>query len=112
MSWTRWLARWGARPAVLHLHDGHARPAALLRDGPYARDPGLGPSATVLTIHNLAFHGWVPPDRVWLLGLDRGPLDARQRGSPPGLLVDAGVDLLRAGIERADLVNTVSPTFA
>jgi starch synthase len=97
---------------VLHLHDWHACPAVLLRSGPYRSDPGLGPAATLLTLHNLAFHGWVPADRVWLLGLDRGPLGGVPGGWPEGLAVEPGVDLLRAGIERAHLVNTVSPTFA
>lgn len=97
---------------VLHLHDWHSAPATLLRDGPYRGDRRLGPAATLLTIHNLAYRGWVPADRLWQLGLDRGPLDADSGGWPPGIHGGDGVDLLRAGIERADLVNTVSPTFA
>ena len=52
-----------------------------------------------LTIHNLAYHGWTPRDRVAQLGLG---------GDPP--VGDAwGIDLLREGIRRAELVNTVSP---
>jgi starch synthase len=97
---------------ILHLHDWHACPAILLRDGPYRGDTALGPAATLLTLHNLAFHGWTPADRVWLLGLDRSPSGGAPGRWPEGLAVDPGVDLLRAGIERADLVNTVSPTFA
>src|SRR4051794_24068162 len=65
--------RAGGGTDILHLHDWHAGPALLLRDGPYATDAALGPAATLLTIHNLAYHGWVPPDRLWLLGLDRPP---------------------------------------
>ena len=104
---------------VLHLHDWHAAPALLLRDGPYDADPVVARAATLLTIHNLAYHGWTPPDNVWMLGLDHfvspsaGPGVAAIGGHwPTGLAADRGVDLLRAGIERADLVNTVSPTFA
>jgi starch synthase len=86
----------GRRPDVLHLHDWHAAPA--VRYVPAASGP-----ATLLTIHNLAYHGWTPLDRVpelgseWIAGLAR---DAH------------GVDLLGAGIAEADLVNTVSPGFA
>jgi len=97
---------------ILHLHDWHTGPALLLRDGPYSGDARLGPAAALLTIHNLAYHGWVPPDRVWLLGLDRPALGSAPGHRPARLAPDGGIDLLRAGIERAELVNTVSPTFA
>jgi starch synthase len=87
---------------LIHLHDWHAAPALLLRDGPYRGDPSLGSAAVLFTIHNLAFHGYVPADRVWSLGL----------GGPSEIASGAGIDLLRAAIQHAELVNTVSPTFA
>jgi starch synthase len=95
----------GDRPVdVLHLHDWHATPALLDRDGRLAGDPVIGRSAMLLTAHNLAYHGWVPRGELALLGLAPGDglvaLDA------------AGIDLLWDGIERAELVNTVSPGFA
>jgi starch synthase len=90
------------RPDVLHLHDWHAVPALLHRDGELGGDPWLARAAVVLSIHNLAYHGWTPADRVPELGLGPGAM-------PPGA---DGLDLLRSGIERADLVNTVSPGFA
>ena len=86
----------GRPPDVLHLHDWHAAPAVR-----YASAAG-GP-ATILTVHNLAYHGWTSRDRVpelgreWAVSLGRAEL---------------GIDLLRAGIRLADLVNTVSPGFA
>jgi starch synthase len=86
---------------VLHLHDWHAAPAAMFRDGPYRDDAVLGRSAVLLTVHNLAYHGWVPPERVRELGLAAG-------AGPDG----GGLDLLRDVIGRAELVNTVSPGFA
>jgi len=81
---------------LLHLHDWHTGPALLLRDGPLAGAPEIDGMASLLTLHNLAYHGWVPPDRVWELGISGA----------------GGIDLLREGIERAELVNTVSPGFA
>jgi starch synthase len=87
---------------VIALHDWHAAPAALLRDLAYASDPVIGPAAITLTLHNLAYHGWTPRARVGDLGLGADP--------PAG---DAwGIDLLREGIIRAEMVNTVSPTYA
>ena len=89
---------------VIHLHDWHAGPAAIQRDAWLADDPVIGRAAIAMTLHNLAYHGWT------------GREDLRQLGLVPGggvLPRDAdGVDLLREGIVRAEMVNTVSPGFA
>ena len=57
-----------------------------------------------MTLHNLAYHGWTGRDELRQLGLVPGggvlPADAD------------GVDLLREGIVRAEVANTVSPGFA
>ncbi|HSL97343.1 MAG TPA: glycogen/starch synthase [Candidatus Deferrimicrobiaceae bacterium] len=89
-------------PDLLHLHDWHAVPAALLRDGPLRDDPVIAPAAVVMTVHNLAYHGWTPAADVPNLGLG-------SRILRPGA---DGIDLLAAGIDAAELVNTVSPGFA
>jgi starch synthase len=89
-------------PDVIHIHDWHTVPALLLRDAVYRDEPAIGGAAFFLTVHNLAYHGWTPAAEVPELGVPRGTL-------PKGA---DGLDLLRAGIERADLVNTVSPGFA
>ena len=92
-----------SRPVdVVALHDWHACPAALLRDLAYADDPVIGPAAITLTLHNLAYHGWTPRARVGELGL----------GADPAAGDAWGIDLLREGILRAEMVNTVSPTYA
>jgi len=89
---------------ILHLHDWHSGPAAIQRDAWLADDPVLGRAAIVITLHNLAYHGWT------------GLAELPQLGLVPGggvLPIDAdGVDLLREGIVRADVANTVSPGFA
>jgi starch synthase len=88
----------GRPPDVIHIHDWHTVPALL--QAPAIGE--LGRAAFVLTIHNLAYHGWTPAGEVRDLGI-------------PGTTVPKGadgLDLLRTGIERADLVNTVSPGFA
>jgi starch synthase len=92
------------RVDILHLHDWHAVPALLARDRWYGDDPVIGPAAVLLTAHNLAYHGWTPRDRLDQLGLAPG------NGIVAGDA--AGLDLLWTGIERAELVNTVSPGFA
>jgi starch synthase len=89
---------------VLHLHDWHTGPAAIFRDARYDDDQILGRAAILITLHNLAYHGWTPRSSLSQLGLAPGD------GVVP--VAADGIDLLRAGIERAELVNTVSPGFA
>ena len=47
---------------VIHLHDWHSCPAAVYRDRPFGDDPVLKRAAIVLTLHNLAYHGWTPAE--------------------------------------------------
>ena len=99
------LRRDGVPLDVLHVHDWHTGPALLERArGEAAGDPFFTRMAVVLTLHNLAYHGWVPSAALGQLGLVPG--DPLASSNPFGL------DLLLAGIERADLANTVSPGFA
>ena len=64
----------GERPVdVLHLHDWHTGPAVIQRDAWLADDPVLGRAAIVVTLHNLAYHGWT----------DRSA-SSRQLGLAPG----------------------------
>ncbi len=92
----------GRPPDVVSIHDWHACPVALHRDVAYRNDPVIGRAAIALTIHNLAYHGWTPRARVPDLGL----------GAAAGIGDGWGIDLLREGIRRAEVVNTVSPRYA
>jgi starch synthase len=90
-----------ARPVdVIHGHDWQAGPALLSLRHRYRGDPLLARTTTMLTCHNLAYHGWTPRERAWQLDL------------PAAVGTPDGVDLLRAAIETADIVNTVSPNYA
>ena len=89
---------------VLHIHDWHACPTALFRDRWYRDDPVLGQAAIILTLHNLDYHGWTPLGSLGQLGLTRGDGVVARTAD--------GIDLLRAGIERSEIVNTVSPGYA
>jgi starch synthase len=99
------LRRDGTPLDVLHVHDWHTGPALLERArGEAAGDPFFRDMAVLVTIHNLAYHGWVGNDGLVQLGLRPGdPLVGANRD---------GIDLLLTAIDRSELANTVSPGFA
>ena len=94
----------GRRADLLHLHDWHATPALLFRDGPLAGDRALAALPVLLTLHNLAYHGRMAPDALAAFGLTPG-----NGVVPPGL---DRLDPLAEAVSRAELVNTVSPAYA
>jgi starch synthase len=90
-----------ARPVdIIHGHDWQAGPVLLSLRLRYGGDELLAGAATMLTCHNLAYHGWTPRTDAWQLDL------------PDSVGQPEGVDLLREAIGIADMVNTVSPTYA
>ena len=99
------LKRDGTPVDVLHVHDWHTGPALLERArGEAARDPFFRDMAVMVTLHNLAYHGWTGVDQLKQLGLKAGePL----AGPNPH-----GIDLLLTAIEGSEMANTVSPGFA
>jgi starch synthase len=88
-------------PKVVHAHDwqGGLTPAYLHYDG--GPRPG-----TILTIHNLAFQGHFPSTLLGALGLPPHAL------SIDGVEYFDGVGFLKAGLQFADRITTVSPTYA
>ncbi|WP_086470883.1 glycogen synthase GlgA [Devosia lucknowensis] len=91
----------GYRPQVIHAHDWQA--------GLVPAYVKYGPSATlktVMTVHNMAFQGTFGSD---IFGQLRLPPHAF---SVEGVEYYGGVGYLKAGVECADVVTTVSPTYA
>jgi starch synthase len=86
-------------PDVIHCHDWQAGlvPA-------YARYGG-GPK-TVITVHNLAFQGHFPASIFGTLGLPPKAFGIE------GVEYFGGVGFLKAGLQCADAITTVSPTYA
>ncbi len=89
------------RPDVLHAHDWQAALApAYLHYSDKPRPP------TILTIHNLAFQGKYPKSLLAELGLP-----------PHSFAIDGvefygGIGFLKAGLQFADRITTVSPSYA
>ena len=88
-------------PDIVHAHDWQAGLApAYLHYGGQPR-PG-----TVMTVHNLAYQGQFSPDMLAAFGL---PGEAY---SLHGVEYYGTISLLKAGLQFADRITTVSPTYA
>lgn len=88
-------------PSVVHAHDWHAAMACA-----FMADHAATDSASVFTVHNLAFQGLFPMHDWALLGL------ASRLMSPSGLEFHGQLSFMKAGLMFADRVTTVSPTYA
>ena len=96
--------RWpGYRPDAVHAHDWQAGLLpAYLRFG----EGETAPPPSVFTVHNLAFQGQFPSALLPSLGL---PWAAY---TPGGVEYYDSIGFLKAGLQLADRVTTVSPTYA
>ncbi len=93
-------------PQIIHCNDWQtALIPALLKNLYNVKDPYQN-IRTIFTIHNLAYQGIFPPEKFAKTGLD------------PRLFAENGLEfwgklnLMKAGILFADILNTVSPTYA
>lgn len=93
-------------PDLVHAHDWHAALLPAILEHAPLLPLGFAGLASVLTIHNVQFQGIGELDDVLrLAGLPQGL-------SRSYLAHDGRANLLRAGVGFADLVTTVSPTYA
>ncbi len=95
------------RPDLLHCHDWQAGLVPALVKGPYRRKAGVGKAKTVFTIHNLGYQGIFAPDKLRLTGLSMDEYFHME-----GLEYWGKISLLKAGMMYADMITTVSPTYA
>ncbi|QHQ34178.1 glycogen synthase GlgA [Algicella marina] len=88
------------RPELLHCHDWQAglAPQYLAQAG--SSCPSL------MTVHNIAFHGLSPPEKIDALKLDGGDFN------PGGYEFWGNISALKAGLTKATRLSTVSPTYA
>ena len=88
-------------PDIVHAHDWQAGLAPA-----YLHYGGQRRPATVMTVHNLAYQGQFSPDMLAAFGL---PGEAY---SLHGVEYYGTISLLKAGLQFADRITTVSPTYA
>ncbi|MCQ2241422.1 glycogen/starch synthase [Treponema sp.] len=92
-------------PDVIHCHDWSAclAPAILKHVCRYC---GFEKTASVLTIHNQGYQGQYSKDSFTSLGIDWGLYYGA------GFEHNGGINFLQAGVTSADMITTVSPTYA
>ncbi len=96
----------GFKPDVVHAHDWQTALASAYLKTWHWDDPVLGGAASFLTIHNIGYQGVYDAGHYDYTGLQWGNFTSDK-------FEDHGkVNFLKGGIYYADLVNTVSPTYA
>lgn len=92
-------------PDIFHCHDWGAAlvPYLLKRD---IKDPVFSSSSSILTVHNLGYQGIFPLSDTFLVRKNLSWQEARE------LEFDGALNFLKTGIMTADLLTTVSPTYA
>jgi starch synthase len=96
----------GFKPDVVHVHDWQTGliPAYLKRH--YASDPFYARTASILTVHNMAYQGNFPRAALGSIGFEDRDF------TPEGLEYYGQVSYLKAGLVFADSLTTVSPAYA
>ncbi|MBO8128724.1 MAG: glycogen synthase GlgA [Peptococcaceae bacterium] len=100
------LPRLNWQPDIIHCNDWQTGPIPLFLKTHYAHNPFYNHIATIFTIHNLQYQGNFPKEVLRLLNL--GP----EFYTPEKLEFYGTVSFMKAGIQYADILNTVSRTYA
>jgi starch synthase len=101
------LRKRGSVPDVIHCHDSHTALIPGLLATVHRQDPFFSRTGSMLTIHNLAYQGIFPKEALIYAGIG---LDHFHPGS--SFEYWGKVNFMKVGIETADLLTTVSETYA
>jgi starch synthase len=88
------------------VHDWQASLIPVYLKTRYASDPFYSKTKSVLTIHNIGYQGLFSQDQFGKLGLDQSLFGIE------GLEFYGQINALKGGMMFADMINTVSPTYA
>lgn len=94
------------KPDIIHCNDWQTGLVPLYLKTVYGSDVFFKNTATVFTIHNLGYQGLFPSSQMPLTGL------SWELFKPNRLEFYGQVNFLKAGIISADILNTVSHTYA
>lgn len=91
---------------IIHAHDWQTALAPAYLKVWHWNDAVLGQAASVFTIHNIQYQGNFPKTRWPYIGLNWGNF------TPDKFEDKDRINYLKGGIAFADMLNTVSPTYA
>jgi len=91
---------------ILHCHDWQTGMIPLLLKTQYQHHPAIAQAKTVYTIHNLAYQGVFAPDWIHRLGIPSHHFHM------DGYEFHGQINCMKAAIESAHAITTVSPTYA
>jgi starch synthase len=92
---------------IIHCHDSHTALVPGLVRTTYGKNPFFAETRTLLTIHNLAYQGIYKKESLDYAGIDISNFFPMSPFEYWG-----NVNFLKAGIELADKINTVSHTYS
>lgn len=102
------VARWlGTPPDIIHCNDWMTGLIPVYLRTVYATDPYFAGTATLLSIHNLAFQGLFSPSQ-----LPRFGLSMELNTTDGGLEFRGTASMLKGGLVATDAISTVSKKYA
>lgn len=94
-------------PDIIHCHDWHVGMIPVLLRSQYCRAPWCSTIKTLCTIHNLEYQGIFPQNVLGdMFNLEHDPKAVK------GLDFYGMINFLKGGLEYADFIGTVSPSYA
>jgi len=96
----------GFQPDVIHCNDWQTGLIPVYLKTLYKNDPFFQKTATILTIHNIAYQGTFPREALNLAGLGEEEFTLEK------LEFYGQVNFLKGGLVYADVLNTVSVTYS
>jgi len=96
------------QPDIIHCHDWQTALVPNWLKTVYAGDAFLSAAASVYTIHSLGFRGIFGRRVLEIAGINEYEFDAAADAADSGQMVD----FMARGIAYADVISTVSPTYA
>ena len=96
----------GFSPDIIHHHEWQTGLIPAYLKSIYQNNPLFSHTAVVFTIHNIAYQGMFKKEKFWLTGLPA------EMYNPEGIEFWERINLMKAGIVYADVINTVSQKYS
>ena len=100
------ITKLGWTPDIIHCNDWQTGLIPAYLKSTYKNDPIFKPIKTLFTIHNLSFQGVFPKANFVKTGLPK------ELDSEKGVLHKGKLNFLKSGLLYADMITTVSETYA